>query len=183
VPTKHGISAINYEHRLRAQPTPTSKGDRMNRIPPLLIALMVGLCCACAKSPETLMKSGYDEREMDAAIARARSEVDSFIAELSKQNGADFAVKAPIEDRGQVEHFWLTSVVFKDGQFEGEIGNDPGIVRNVKLGQKWTIKKMEISDWMFMRDGKMHGNYTMRPFFKSMPAEEAAKMKSILATP
>jgi len=34
-------------------------------------------------------------------------------------------------------------------------------VGNVKIGQKWTIKQSEISDWMFMRDGKIYGNYTM----------------------
>jgi uncharacterized protein YegJ (DUF2314 family) len=38
-----------------------------------------------------------------------------------------------------------------------------------------------MSDWMFMRDGKMHGNYTMRPLLKTMPAEQAAKLRSMLA--
>jgi uncharacterized protein YegJ (DUF2314 family) len=36
---------------------------------------------------------------------------------------------------------------------------------------------------MFMRDGKMHGNYTMRPLLKAMPEEEAAKLRSLLASP
>jgi uncharacterized protein YegJ (DUF2314 family) len=120
---------------------------------------------------------------MDAAIARARSEVDSFIAEMSKGNGWDFAVKVPIEDKGETEHFWLTDIVYRNGKFEGVIGNEPGIVTNVKFGQKWTAKKSEISDWMFMRDGKMYGNYTIRPLLKTMSEEEAAKYKSMLANP
>ena len=57
------------------------------------------------------------------------------------------------------------------------------MVTNVKEGQKWSVKKSEISDWMFMRDGKMHGNYTMRPLLKTMSEEEAAKFKSLLANP
>jgi uncharacterized protein YegJ (DUF2314 family) len=139
--------------------------------------------CSCSQQPETLVDGGYDEAEMDAAIARARSEVDAFIAELDAGNGTNFAVKAPIEDDGETEHFWLTDVVYRDGEFEGVIGNDPGIVTNVKFGQKWTIEKSDISDWMFMRDDKMHGNYTMRPLLKTMPEQEAAKFREMLAEP
>jgi uncharacterized protein YegJ (DUF2314 family) len=163
----------------------------------LLFVLLAVALCSCNKpraplvsegndqteTPETLVTEGYDQTEMNAAIARARSEVDSFVEELSKGNGENFAVKAPIEDNGQVEHFWLTEVVFRDGEFEGVINNDPGIVSNVKLGQKWTIAKSEISDWMFMRGGKMHGNYTMRPLLKTMPKEQADELRSILADP
>jgi uncharacterized protein YegJ (DUF2314 family) len=148
-----------------------------------LFVFLILVCCSCSKSPDTLIKGGYDQQEMDAAIARARSEVDSFIAEMSKGNGTDFAVKVPIEDKGETEHFWLTDIVYRNGKFEGIIGNDPGMVTNVKSGQKWSAKKSEISDWMFMRDGKMYGNYTMRPLLKTMPEEEAAKYKSILANP
>ena len=148
---------------------------------PFLALLLV--LCGCSKMPDTLIKSGYDEKEMDAAIARARRETDQFIAELAKPAGDDHAVKAPITDANGTEHFWLTDLTYKNGQFEGTINNDPGIVRNVKLGQKWKIKKEEISDWMYMRGGKMHGNYTMRPLLKTMPEEEAAKLRAILAEP
>ena len=148
----------------------------------LFVCLVLGIC-SCSKSPETLVKDGYDEQEMDAAIALARSEVDSFIGEMSKGNGTDFAVKVPIEDKGEIEHFWLTDIVYRNGKFEGVIGNEPGIVTNVKSGQKWTVKKSEISDWMYMRDGKMFGNYTIRPLLKTMSEEEAARFKSIMANP
>jgi uncharacterized protein YegJ (DUF2314 family) len=149
----------------------------------LLLVFLILVGCSCKKSPGTLVRGGYDEKEMDAAIARARSEVDSFITELSKGNGSDFAVKAPIQDKDETEHFWLTDIVYRNGKFEGIIGNEPGIVTNVKSGQKWTVKKAEISDWMFMRGGKMYGNYTMRPLLKTMPEEEAEKFRSMLANP
>jgi uncharacterized protein YegJ (DUF2314 family) len=147
------------------------------------IILLAAAFSACSTKPDTLITSGYDEKEMEAAIARARSEVDQFIAELTQPTGEDHAVKAPIEDGGETEHFWLTDLKYKDGQFEGTINNEPGLVKNVKLGQKWKIKKEEISDWLYMRDGKMHGNYTMRPLLKAMPADEAAEFRSMLAEP
>jgi uncharacterized protein YegJ (DUF2314 family) len=157
-------------------------GNMKNHFTLSLVFLILS-CCSCSKSPNTLIKGGYDEKEMDAAIARARSEVDSFIAEMLKGNGTDFAVKVPIQDKEDTEHFWLTNIVYRNGKFEGVIGNEPGIVTNVKSGQKWTVKKSEISDWMFMRDGKMYGNYTMRPLLKTMSEGEAAKFRSILANP
>jgi uncharacterized protein YegJ (DUF2314 family) len=150
----------------------------------LLFALSIFVCSACSsKTPDTLIQGGYDEKEMEEATARAQKEVDAFIDELSKGAGVNFAVKAPITDGKETEHFWLSDVVYRNGEFEGKIANDPGMVSNVKMGQKWTIKKGEISDWMFMRNEKIHGNYTMRPLLKTMPKEQAEKFKSMLANP
>lgn len=138
---------------------------------------------ACQQKPDTLIDSGYDQAEMDAAIAKARGSVDTFIAELQSPSGESHAVKAPITDGDQTEHFWLSDVSYQNGEFQGTIDNDPGTVTNVKVGQSWTIKKGEISDWMYMRDGKMYGNYTMRPLLKTMPPEEAQMWESLLAEP
>lgn len=133
--------------------------------------------------PDTLVEGGYSEEEMAAATGRAQAEVDEFIVELQSGNGENFAVKAPIEDDGAVEHFWLTDVVYADGKFTGQIGNDPGMVDNVTFGQDWTIEKGDISDWMFMRDGKMHGNYTLRPLLVTLPAEQAEELRATFAKP
>jgi uncharacterized protein YegJ (DUF2314 family) len=153
----------------------------LNRL--AIVVFVVGLS-GCGKSkPETLVESGYDEKEMEAAIARARSEVNSFIAELARPTGTSHAVKAPISDQGRTEHFWVNDVSFQNGEFKGTINNEPGIVSNVKMGQKWMVKKDEISDWMYMRGGKMYGNYTMRPLLKAMPEKEAVKFLAMLAEP
>jgi uncharacterized protein YegJ (DUF2314 family) len=149
----------------------------------LRLTLLAVCFYGCSKKPDTLIESGYDQQEMDAAIAKARSEIDRFIAELAKPTGESHAVKVPIQDAGQTEHFWLTSVKYSGGKFSGTINNDPGLVRNVKIGDKRSVAKAEISDWMYMRGGKMHGNYTMRPLLKSMPPSEAAKFRSLLAEP
>ena len=148
-----------------------------------LLSLLLTFSGCGRTTPDTLVSSGYNELEMEAAIARARREVDSFVSELTNPTGTNHAVKAPIEDRGETGHFWLSNVSFKNGEFTGTIDNEPGMVGNVKLGQSWTIKKSDISDWMFMRDGKMHGNYTMRPLLKTLPEEEAAQYRDLFATP
>ena len=74
-------------------------------------------------------------------------------------------------------------VSFANNKFTGTINNEPGMVSNVKMGQQYTLGKTEISDWMFMRDGKMYGNYTLRPLLATMPEAEADKFRAIFATP
>jgi uncharacterized protein YegJ (DUF2314 family) len=148
-----------------------------------LLCLGCGGCNETANKPATLIESGYDEQEMEAAIARARQEVDSFIAELSRPTGENHAVKVPITDSNGTEHFWLTDLSYRDGQFQGVINNEPGIVKNVKFGEARTAAKADISDWMFMRGGKLHGNYTMRPLLQAMPKEEADRFRSMFAKP
>ncbi len=152
-----------------------------------LLSILVCLCCwGCDKvdkTPDTLIRSGYSEQEMKAATTRARKEIDSFILELSNPTGDSHAVKMPITDNGETEHFWLIDVTYNNGQFAGVINNDPGIVKNVQIGEKREVKKAEISDWMFIRGGKLYGNYTMRPLLKTMPKQEAERYRSMFANP
>ena len=152
-----------------------------------VVLLLVCVCCfGCGdtdETPLTLIKSGYDEQEMEAAIARSRKEIDTFLAELSKRTGENHAVKAPITDKGETEHFWLVDVSYRNGQFEGVINNDPGMVTNVRIGYERKVDKADISDWMFMRGGKMYGNYTLRPLLRAMPKEEAEMYRSMFANP
>jgi uncharacterized protein YegJ (DUF2314 family) len=152
-----------------------------------LVACVAALGCGVAgkSGGGSLITSGYDEKEMEAAIAKARATTDRFILELKLKNGEDFGVKAPITDPNGTEHFWLTDVTYSEatGEFKGNIGNEPEMVKNVRMGQSWTIKRGEISDWMFFRDRKMHGNYTIRPLLATLPAEEAAQYRAMLAEP
>lgn len=148
------------------------------------MVLLATICVACGGNrPDTLVDGGYDEVEMNAAMARARREVDGFIATFQKGDGSDFAIKTPIHDNDETEHFWLTDISYGDGEFEGKIGNDPGIVSNVSFGQTMRVRKEDISDWLFMRDGKMHGNYTLRPLLATMTEERVRYYRSILAEP
>ena len=134
---------------------------------------------ASAEEIDTLVEE-YDQSEMDKAIALARSKTDEFLAVLAEGDADSFSVKAPIADENGTEHFWLTDVVFKDGEFHGLVGNDPGIVKNVRFGQEWKIAKDDISDWMFMKEGMIHGCYTIEPLLPSMTEEEAAAFRAKL---
>ncbi|MBL8049422.1 MAG: DUF2314 domain-containing protein [Chthonomonas sp.] len=125
------------------------------------------------------------QREMDAAIAHARVTVDDFIAALTSEFGTDFSVKKMFEDAesDRSEHAWLTDLTYKDGVFTGKLGNDMAFLKKYKLGETYSVHRDDISDWMFIRDDKMHGNFTMRPLFYNMSPQEVTEWKQQLADP
>jgi uncharacterized protein YegJ (DUF2314 family) len=147
------------------------------------VIVLTLLVSACGRDPDTLVRDGYDEAEMDAAIAKARAGVGTFLESFAKGEPGQYAVKAMITDGEEHEHFWLSDIAVQDGVVTGTIDNEPGIVTNVKIGQKWSVKAAEISDWMIIRDGRIHGNHTLRPLLRTMSEEEAAMWRSRFAEP
>ena len=92
-------------------------------------------------------------------------------------------MKVKIADNGKIEHFWVVNLVRKDGVISGTINNDPDIVQNVKLGDKIPVIESDISDWLYLRNGKMIGNYTLRALFKEMSKSEVENYKLMMADP
>lgn len=133
----------------------------------------------CNRQPDTLVND-YSEAEMNAAIATAKRRVDEFIAVLAERGADSFSVKAPITDANGTEHFWIVDVTYANGVFTGKIGNDPGIVKNVKLGQTWTVKREDISDWIYTLGKKIHGGFTIDPLLASYPKDKADALRQQL---
>ncbi len=131
------------------------------------------------EEPETLVRE-FEEGAMDAAITTARGKIDEFLSVLETQSADFYSVKAPITDENGTEHFWLTEVTYADGVFSGVIGNEPGIVGNVNFGQLWSVQRDEISDWMYTRDEKIHGGFTIDPLLSSYPKAEADALRDKL---
>jgi uncharacterized protein YegJ (DUF2314 family) len=122
-----------------------------------------------------------NDEAMVAAIARARSELPRALKRFQAGEVEFFQVKAPIKDRDDVEHMWLDEVVFQDGKVTGNLTGTPKLVSNVKEGQKLTIAAEDITDWMYLKNKKMYGNYTMRALFPQMPPDEVAKWRAVIA--
>jgi uncharacterized protein YegJ (DUF2314 family) len=126
-----------------------------------------------------------EDPEMEAAIARGRATLPRFWKALENpmDGETNFALKVEVRDAKGTEFFWANDIEMKDGKIYGVINNEPNIVECVKFGQKIEITDSQIADWLFLRNGKMAGNYTVRPLLKTMPKEEAAKLKAIIEEP
>ena len=153
----------------------------------LAIIVALGLAASCSKSSinDRVTMVGDDDPEMNAAIKKARDTLPKFWQKFSQpRNGEqDFALKVRIVDGEGGEHFWLTDLERKDGKIFGTVNNEPEIVGNVKMGERREIPEADISDWLYVREGKMHGNFTIRPLFKSMSPEEVKQLKQMLSDP
>lgn len=158
----------------------------LNPIAQLVALLLLASCGEDKKSPteelpDTLFQGEYNETEMDSAMAEARKTLSHFREALESGTGKSHAVKVAIHDGEDTEHFWLTDVSPVGEGFKGTLNNKPGIVSNVSFGDEVNATGKNISDWMYMLDEKMYGNYTLRVMLPNMPADEAEFYKSKLA--
>ncbi len=149
----------------------------------LVLCLIVFTACAKQERADKVISVADDDPEMNAAIENARASLPSFwkIFEHPVHGETGFSLKARMKDGSATEHFWLIDIQRVNGKIAGVINNDPDTVKSVKLGQRVEIPEADISDWLYMRDGKMYGNRTLRPLLKSMPPQEVERLKSIMA--
>jgi uncharacterized protein YegJ (DUF2314 family) len=158
----------------------------MNRsgISAWLVGLLVASVIGCSER-DMIVDVAADDPEMNAAIAKARATLPTFwqVFERRERGDSDFSLKVKVTDPRVTEYFWVTDIARLDGKIMGTIDNDAMIVASVKLGDRIEISDADISDWLYMRKGKMVGNHTVRPLFKKMPASEVERMKHMLADP
>jgi uncharacterized protein YegJ (DUF2314 family) len=115
-----------------------------------------------------------DDPLMTEALAEARSTVEQFIHALQnpKPSQPHFSVKIPISEGDDVRHIWLDSVQFQDGKFTGIVGNEPGTMTAISVGDRVSAAPEEISDWMYVEDGKLIGGFTLRVIRDGMSERE-----------
>lgn len=152
---------------------------------PTLLALIAALILAvlplrAADGPVTAVDAR--DAAMNQAIASARKQLPHFWSRMASpaKGESDFNLKVRVEDKNGVEHFWCADVERKNGSLSAVINNEPVTVKSVKIGQRINFAEVQISDWMYMRDGKMIGNYTLRPLMKTMSSEDRRQLESML---
>lgn len=123
------------------------------------------------------------DEDLAAAIAKARSELPNVLQQFiaGALHDANFTVKVSIKEHNFTEHFWLSETTFSDGIFSGIIESEPQSLSIIKQGDRWTAPIEEVTDWMYAKNQKMYGNYTLRALLPKMPPHEAAKYRAVLS--
>jgi uncharacterized protein YegJ (DUF2314 family) len=72
-------------------------------------------------------------------------------------------VKLAFEDRGEVEHMWVSEVRFDGATITGTLLNEPNTLRNVHEGDRVSGSLANrLSDWMLTRSGRVWGGATIQ---------------------
>lgn len=124
--------------------------------------------------------------EMNAAIARARGTLPTFWAsyDAPKPSETGHALKVRFSTRKGGEHIWIGEVKKQpDGSYSGLFANEPRDLAGKRAGDKVEFAEADISDWMFMRNGKIVGGETIKPTLKSLPKADADALRARMEKP
>jgi uncharacterized protein YegJ (DUF2314 family) len=123
---------------------------------------------------------------VNAAIAKAQRTLPVFFARNANPQSGDsgFAVKIRYDKGrgdGSGEHIWAGDVVQDGDTVTATIANEPQEIANLAKGQRVTVPVSQLTDWMYIRDDRYHGAYTVRALVRFMRPEQAAAMRKRLA--
>ena len=137
-----------------------------------------------AEDSANLKQIPAGDPEMAAAAAKARVGLDDFFAKLDSPppGTQNYSVKIGIIDKGDgiaftkseagAEYFWVGNLRREGDGFVGTLGNEPQVIRNVRMDQDLTFAKDDVFDWMYIKDNKIVGNITSCPLLLRGPKEE-----------
>jgi uncharacterized protein YegJ (DUF2314 family) len=113
------------------------------------------------------------DAEMDRAVRMARRHLRVFITALEHPapGQSDFEVKKPFVQGDHVEHIWLSGVRYTGKRFHGRVDNMPQEIKGLKMGTRASVNPDEITDWLFIDNGKLMGGYTVRVLYKDLSPE------------
>lgn len=135
---------------------------------------VVGQELAKSDAGSTYYQVPRDHAAMHRAVHEARRTVKKFIVALKHPTAGqtDFEVKKPFIQGNEVEHIWLSNVEFVGNRFQGRVDNQPRKIRGLKLGQLVSVNPNEITDWLYVDNGKLIGGYTVRAHYDELSPEQ-----------
>lgn len=71
-----------------------------------------------------------------------------------------------------VEHMWLSEIEFDGDVISATLTNSPNEITSVKEGDKITLRKDQIEDWMYVIEGRVYGGFTIQVLRARMSSAE-----------
>jgi uncharacterized protein YegJ (DUF2314 family) len=136
---------------------------------------------------ERIVPFNSTNAEMNAAIAKARASLPTFWASYEGQQpsetGHSLKVHFALPDNN-FEHIWIVDVKkLTDNRYSGRFANTPDGLVDKCLGDVTEFNEADISDWLFVRNGKIVGGETIRVLLKDLPKEDADAFRARLEMP
>jgi len=121
-----------------------------------------------------------NDEEIMRIAENARRALPTFFRKLARpeQGASNFCLKYPLNtDDGSVEpkvreQVWLGGIHIKDGAYYGVLANTAKSVDGRKKGEAIIIDTDLITDWMYIKDGKIIGGRSIKYLLEKIPEEE-----------
>jgi len=124
------------------------------------------------------MQAYQDDGEIARIAEDARNTLPVFFRHLAgggANAGKDCYVKYPFvadEDSGvDREQVWLTGIQFNNGAYYGVLANTPRYLSGMKKGDRVIFEIDAITDWMYVRDGKITGGESIKYLVEKIPED------------
>jgi len=158
----------------------------------MFFLLLCGLLfMSCDRQPveQARAETAYTE-QYDGEILRiaedARRTLPIFFRQLTRGDPREsgFSIKHPFRaDNGSgigMEQLWLNGIHFKDGEYFGVLASIPLYVSGLQKGDTVALDMDAVTDWMYVRDGKIAGGRSIKYLLEQIPesrrSEEQRKM-------
>jgi len=139
------------------------------------VAVAGAVVIAGCSPKEKLVPVAPTDPKVNAAIAQARATLPTFWEKFDNQapGVTHYEVKAKlVTPRGCCEHIWVDVESHNDLAVRGTLANNPVELTGVRFGSEITFGPERISDWLYQKNGKIYGGYTVRALAERMSPEE-----------
>jgi uncharacterized protein YegJ (DUF2314 family) len=116
-----------------------------------------------------------DNEEMNAAIQEAIRYYPLFERAMQQPDTSltDFCLKMKFNcGDGCSEHMWLSNLHMVGGQYFGVLTIEPRYAQGIKLGDTIRVIRNDITDWRYLKNGKLQGGYTIKVIYNSLKGKE-----------
>jgi uncharacterized protein YegJ (DUF2314 family) len=149
------------------------------------LSLTAAAPTATAQDPdrEGFIDYAADNAAMNAAIAEARRTLPAFWTRLSanEPDGGEMLKVALPASNGGREHIWVEGVTVTADGYAGRLYNHPRRLPGMVRGSPVLFEANQISDWTYVRNDRMWGNYTLRVMLDDLPPEDVRRMRAFLS--
>ena len=147
----------------------------------LLLAFSLAGTCRAQSFSDKARKDQIDvipegDPAMVAAVRKARATFAGFLeASRHPKPGTDaYAVKIGLGPAGRQEFFWLSPFTVANDEVQGQLDNTPETIPGYKKGDTVKLPLSRVTDWMYIDNGAMQGNYSACALLTHESASERA---------
>jgi uncharacterized protein YegJ (DUF2314 family) len=72
----------------------------------------------------------------------------------------------------KIEHMWVGDLYFDGDTIYGELLNEPNELTNIQQGDRVAVPLEQLSDWLFLSEGKPYGGFSIQAMRANMGPDE-----------